>query len=95
MLLFSLVSERSRYSSDMPVHIFARLTTDQSQAEWDAAGYMQSMRPAESLAESLSHARTMLPEMLEGAQQGLDHEPGVRLDLRFHGGNWSVLKSGQ
>ena len=55
---------------------------------------MQSMRPAESLAESLSHAPTMLPQMLGGAQQGLDQEPGVRLDQRLHGRNWSVLKSG-
>ena len=55
---------------------------------------MQSMRPAESLAESLSHAPTMLSQMLGGAQQGLDQEPGVRLDLRLHGRNWSVLRSG-
>ncbi len=56
---------------------------------------MQFMRPAEILAKSFSHARTMLPSMLGDAQQGLDQEPGVRLELRLHGGKWSVLKSGQ
>ncbi len=56
---------------------------------------MQYMRPAESLNESLSHACTMLHQILGAAQQGLDQVSGVRLDLRLHEGNWSVLTSGQ